>query len=139
MSIKSLFAALALSLTSLAYAEVPSCFHDLERNFFRTDYVNEALSLQGIGQSNWAIINTELRGQIKRVPEMVKQRAKYLSPNPLESPFDPVGAEALLDGVLLDVLAETLQIFQITNRSRAEEMYAYIKEKQIDRFHHCFR
>lgn len=120
-------------------AEAPSCFKEIERDFFRTDYVYEALSLQGVGQSNWAIINAELRSRAKLIPEIVEGRAQQMIPNPLAFPFDPEGAEALLSRVFIDVLNDTLRVFNIDNRNKAEEMYRYIRDKQVDRFNRCFQ
>lgn len=128
----------SFSFTSNLSAEVPACFSQLERDFFRPDIVSEALSIQSIGQSNWAIINSELRERAKKVPEMVKERARKLIPNPLAYPYDPAGAQALLEEVLQQVLAETLSLFQIYNRAQIGEIYGYIKQKQIDRFNRCF-
>ena len=127
---------MAFSLHS--FAEIPACFKQIERDFFRADIVSEALSIQNVGQSNWAIINYELQKRAAKVPERVQERANNLIPNPLNDPYDPVGAQALLEEVLQQVLAETLSLFHIDNRAKIGEIYGFIKAKQIDLFNRCF-
>jgi hypothetical protein len=130
--------ALGLLVTAeIAVADVPACYRDLELNFFRPNLVNETLSMHAISQSNWALINEELRRHTRRVPEMVRARAKQMNPNPLGSPFDSEIALQLLQQVLLEVFSETLSLFHITNQSKVEEMFQYIREQQIERLTSC--
>lgn len=130
------FAALCGGILSL-HGEVPSCFRQIERDFFRADIVSQALSIQNVAQSNWAIINYELELRAAQVPQRVRSRANHLIPNPLE-PYDPIAAQALLEEVLQQVLAETLVLFHIDSRAKIGEIYGYIKDKQIDKFNRCF-
>jgi len=130
--------ALLFFVAAAAHAEAPPCYKDLELNFFRTDLVNEALSLHKIPQSNWNLINYELKNRVKRVPEMIKQRAKKMDPNPLATPFLPELAQQLLDSVLIDIFQETLSVFHLNNTEQTKEMYNYIREKQKQRMISCF-
>ena len=129
---------LILSFPLAATAEIPACYKDLELNFFKVNLLNEALSLHAVSQSNWSLINMELQRNIKRVPEIVRQRAKGMDPNPFEIPFQSHAAAELLRQVLLEVFSETLAIFHITNQSNIEEMFQYIRERQSQRLVACF-
>jgi len=126
-----------LATAEIAVAEVPACYRDLELNFFRANLVNETLSMHSISQSNWNLINQELQRNVRRVPEIVRARAKQMIPNPLDTPFDREIALQLLQEVLLEVFSETLSLFQITNQNKVEEMFQYIREQQIERLTHC--
>ncbi|HEV8052578.1 MAG TPA: hypothetical protein VGP47_08785 [Parachlamydiaceae bacterium] len=130
--------ALFLSCPVIASAETPPCYKQLEVNFFNSTFVNEALSLHSVSQSNWALINTELQNNLKQVPEMVKERAKKMDPNPFGTPFQPQEASKLLRRVLLEVFSATLANFQITNQGKVEEMFRYIRERQSQRLLSCF-
>lgn len=129
---------LAFSCPVIAIADAPPCYKDLEVNFFNPTLVNEALSLHSISQSNWTLINTELQNNLKRVPELVKERAKKMNPNPFGNPFQPQEASKLLREVLLEVFSETLAGFQITNQGKVQEMFRYIRERQSQRLLSCF-
>lgn len=136
--IKSLYMTLvSFCLAGALHGEVPACFKQIEKDFYRTDLVTEALSIQNVNQTNWAIINYELQKKASTVSQRIRDRSKQLIPNPLE-PYESEGAKALLEEVLQQVLAETLSLFRIDNRAKIGEIYGYIKEKQIDRFNRCF-
>lgn len=126
-----------LVTAEIVVAEVPACYRDLELNFFKPNIVNETLSMHAISQSNWNLINQELRRNVRLVPEIVRARAKRMDPNPLGTPFEPEAALQLLQQVLLEVFSETLFLFHITNQSKIEEMFQYIREQQIERFTAC--
>lgn len=126
-----------LATAEIAIAEIPACYRDLELNFFRPNIVNETLSMHSISQSNWNLINQELSRRVRRVPEIVRVRAQHMDPNPLGTPFDSEAALQLLQQVLLEVFSETLSVFHITNQSKVEEMFQYIREQQIERFTSC--
>jgi hypothetical protein len=135
----SIFRLMVLGLMSLpffSFGQMPSCYRDLETNFFKPNLVNETLSLHSISQSNWALINEELQRNVLQVPRMVRERASHMHPNPFE-PFQPQAASALLRTVLLEVLSNSLAVFHITNQNQIEEMYQYIRERQSQLFLSC--
>lgn len=129
--------ALALTAVPILSADVPPCYRDLEVNFFDPNIVNEAFSLHAISQSNWNLINTELQRNMKQVPELIRERAKQIDPNPFESPFQPEAASELLQQALLEVFSKTLSIFHITNQYNIEEMFNYIRKRQRARLTAC--
>lgn len=127
-----------LSAPMTTDAEIPACYKDLELNFFRSNLVNEALSLHAVSQSNWSLINQELQRNLKRVPELIRERAKKMDPNPFGPPFQPREASELLQKVLLEVFSDTLSVFHITNQGKIEEMFQYLRERQSQRLVSCF-
>lgn len=129
---------LSISLPFLSYGETPFCYKELERNFFKPALVDEALSLHSVPQSNWSLINNELQRNVKRVPELVKERAKRMDPNPFGTPFQPQAASEVLRGALLEVFSSTLALFHITNQNNINEMFQYIRERQSQFLLACF-
>ena len=129
---------LATLMPVFAPCEMPPCYRDLEVNFFNPTLVNEALSLHSVFQSSWSLINYELQKNVRRVPELVKARAREMERNPFEPTFQPQEASALLRQVLFDVFSQTLAEFNITNQNNVDEMFQYIRERQSHRFLACF-
>lgn len=136
---KTLMLILLASINSIAAnADAPPCYKNIESNFFRPELVSEALSLHSVPQSNWALINTELQHELKRVPMMVKERANKMQPNPFGTPFQPQAAVEVLRQVLFEVFSSTLTTFNITNQQKIEEMFQYIRQRQSQRMLSCF-
>jgi hypothetical protein len=135
---QTVFIFIAVTAFSAMFAEVPPCFRDLENNFFRPNLVNEALSMHSVFQSTWTPINQQLSRNARRAPEIIRARAKQMDPNPLGTPFLPKEASWLLQQVLLEIFSETLTPFHVVSPGKIEEMFQYIREKQIQRFHACF-
>ena len=128
----------AISAFAAANAEIPPCYRDLERNFFRTDLLNETLSMHSVYQSSWSLIGAALQRNMKNVPELIRERAKKMDPNPFAPVFHSKEAAYLLRQVLFEVFSLTLAQFQITNQDKAMEMFQYILNKQSQRFMSCF-
>lgn len=121
-----------------AYAEAPACLDEIARHFFSADIVSEALSMHGVGQANWILIERELSAGASAVPAIVRDRARQLIPNPLDPPYDLVRTRALLEQALLDVMLSTLYTYHVTNPAKVEDMYRYIRDKQEAKFNQCF-
>lgn len=119
-------------------ADVPSCVRDLELNFFPQTLVNEALSLHGISQSNWTVINYELGKRIKKVPQIVTKNAGLMIPNPIGPPYQPLILQQIVEAALLEVFKETMSLFRIYTDNQVAEMFAYIRNKQKLRLIGCF-
>lgn len=133
-----LLASLLLLSPMDVFSETPLCYKNIEANFFKPEFVDEALSLHSVPQSNWTLINNELREKMVRVPELVREKAKKMNPNPFGMPFQPQEASEVLRQALFAVFAETLADFHITNRGKAEEMFQYIRQRQGLRLLACF-
>lgn len=126
-----------LTLPFFSDGQIPFCYREFETNFFKPNLVNEALSLQAVPQSNWILINEELRKNMREVPRLVREKAGHMEPNPF-SPFRPHAASALLRSVLFDVFSSTLAVFHITNQNKVDEMFKYIRERQSQYILSCF-
>lgn len=133
-----LLAVVAFTSPLAAQAGAPPCYKNIEANFFRPEHVSEALSLHSVSQSNWSLINAELQQQMKRVPNMVRERADRMDPNPFGAPFQPQAAVEILRQVLLEVFSGTLALFNINNQQKIEEMFQYIRQRQGQRMLACF-
>lgn len=120
------------------YSVESSCYREIEKDFFRKDYVDEALSLHNVSQSAWTYIHQSLQESMKKVPGIVRKRAAKMDPNPFDFPFRPDVASELLRQALFEVFSTTLAPFGITNSSDLKDMFTYIRDKQSKRLIACF-
>lgn len=120
------------------YSSEPACVRELEEVFFNPYYVSQALSLHDVSQSAWAEVNRVLKQKAQNVPALVREKAKAMDPNPFDVPYDPDGASKVLKEVLYGVFAETLTQFNITDPYEVKEMFAYLLERQADKWTSCF-
>lgn len=137
---------LTLPLSLIAFDDQPSCFVDLQSNFFRPDLVMEALSYHSVHeiyQSQWTIVAQKLRDRSRDVPRLMRERSDFLElnqlRNPLQYPFDPVGADKLLRPILLEILSNVLKESNLYNVSAIQDIFAYIYNRQIDLIRACYR
>ncbi len=120
------------------FAEPPSCYAQLEREFFNPVYVNQALSMHNISQSAWPEVNRILKENSAVIPARTRALASKQRPNPFNPPFDGEAAAKILTRVQLEVLSKTLVRFQIQNPYVVQQIYGYIKEQQQERWNTCF-
>lgn len=131
-------AALAAFPLSLQ-AEMPSCYRQIEQNFFNPIFVSQALSLHfTIFQSSWSEISRKVRQNATQVPRIVRERAEKMHPNPHNVPIDYYESAKLLREVLLEVLTATLVEFQITNPNQINQIFDFVREKQQPQLDACF-
>lgn len=132
---------MASALSGVFNDESP-CFKDLQTHFFRPDLVMEALSLHEVYQSQWQPIVQKLQDSSKDVPQLLKLKAENLElsgqRNPLLSPFDPEGADKLLNEILMQVFTNVLRESNVLLESDIKDMYVYIRNKQTDRLKACY-
>lgn len=145
MSMKFFICAFVLTLTTglFAFDASPRCFKDLSVNFFQTGIVSQALSMHKVDQSVWTPIVQQLQEVSKKVPDMVKKRARAMSPNPLEPVFIPEAAYSILTDVLFEVFSGVLISYNAyqdirINGDDIKNMFDYIMSKQTSRFENCF-
>lgn len=119
---------------------VPACYTRIESSFFRSDLLSEALAFHGtsIPQSAWVPVKQEIALRARNVPKLVKELAAQRRPNPFEPPFDPAGAEEVLQIALKQTIAEALIKFNITNPGQVIEIFRYLQERQINLWNDCF-
>ena len=125
-------------LPSLLAGEASVCYKDIEKDFFREVFVNQALSIHNVSQSTWRAINVKLQENARHVPELVKQRAAAMRRDPFKTPFQADVAGELLNHVLFEVFSSTLAQFNVTNASDVSQMFRYLRERQQARLVTCF-
>jgi len=117
----------------------PSCFRQLQVHFFDDEAaVKQALNMNGIPESSWASVVTELKRREKEVPAIVKERAVKMRPNPLYRPYDAEAAEAILEAVLYEIFYETVKPYDIKGVANLKQAFGYIKRKRIADWEACF-
>ena len=130
---------LGLMLPLCVGAETPRCYAKLESSFFNPYYLTQALSLnRNIFQSSWSTINQTVQIKAQRVPQMVRDRAERMNPNPFGNPYHPKEAGELLEQVLINVLAESLALFGITNPHDVKVVFDFVLEQQRAEWIVCF-
>lgn len=129
---------LVLSPFVPAYGAAPECFKNIERSFFDSNHVLEALSLHGVLRGQWLPITDDLQARQTEFSKMVEQRASTMSPNPLDSPFDTPRAAAVLMEVLYEVFSQVLHEHYVYNESDIREMFYFIRSKHIVQLKACF-
>lgn len=120
-----------------AYDDSPSCFKDLQTNFFSYDAVAQALSMHYTQQGQWQLYYTAIKDRAKYVPDILKARAAKMDPNPLEHPFQAKAAEELLEQVLYDVFYDAMIYNGYTNQSSIRDMFHYIRQQNAYRIQQC--
>lgn len=128
-----------ISISQKVVAEIPSCFFQIEQEFFNPTYVTQAISSnRRIAQSSWSVINQQLQKNVQSIPSIVSQRAEKMHPNPLSPRFLPLEAEKLLNDVQFEVLARTLLPFQVTNPHEIRDILNYLRSKMAKKWSSCF-
>jgi hypothetical protein len=133
-------ASLLLPLTPLsAYDDSPACFKEFETNFFPYDLLSEALSMSGIGQSQWTLIYQELKGRSGRIVDEIQSQARQMHPNPLDNPFNPEQAEKILLNVLYAEFDDVMRLFSIgvPNPLLIRSTFDYIRSRQARKLKAC--
>lgn len=133
-----LFLVLLISAPLSIFAAESACYLNIERNFFNENVVNQALASRNISQSNWTLINQYLRANSKEIPQIVRERAKKLNPNPFDTPFRPIVAAEILKQVQFEVFASTLAMFKIYNPTDVQDMFLYIRKSHAADLEKCF-
>lgn len=133
-----IFSVLWMLLCPALRADIPACYHDIERNFFRPEWVGQALSFHNVSQSAWREINRKLQHNVTQVPRIVRELASKVQPNPFYYPYDLEMVEVILKQALLEVLTKTLIEFNIRNPNMVSEIFNYIMEQQKAQWEGCF-
>ncbi|MGA8164706.1 MAG: hypothetical protein WB791_06750 [Waddliaceae bacterium] len=121
-----------------AYDGSPRCFRELQRNFFQPSTVSLALSFyRNIPQPQWLIISRALQARNGTIPQLMRDQARRLRPNPLEDPFDPVGAEDLFRQVLWTIFADVMIQNGVSRPSQIEGAFNSIWRKESGRIADC--
>lgn len=134
-----------LSLISCleAYDASPRCYKDLELNFFQPSLVTQALSLHHVDQAIWTPILHLLQENSKKVPSMVRLKAKNLRPNPFAPVFIAEDVKLILMETLYEVFFSSVSSYNFyqnlhINADDIRAMFQYITDKQERRINNCF-
>lgn len=139
---KFFFLAMILTHTYLG-AQLPSCFNNVEREFFSYPVVAQAFSNNNIQQAYWPVLYQQLQQNAGYVPAIVEQTAQRMNPNPL-NPFQPLAAADLLKTVLFRIFHDTMIVNQsidtnrIIHESDINQMFRFIRAKQNRLLTTCF-
>jgi|GEM_PF-1652504 len=125
-----------------AYDASPSCYKDLQLNFFQTSIVSQALSLHRVDQSSWTPIVKLLQESSKNIPSIIKAKAQNSRPNPLDPIFIPDVAREILEETLYEVFSGVLISYNpyqqiLINSADIEDMFGFIMSKQQQKFDSC--
>jgi hypothetical protein len=135
---KSFVFGIATLLPCWAFSAEPFCMKSLEKDFFRDEYVSQALSLHNVPQGAWMEINRILQYNMRGVPQLIRKRAEKMSPNPLGTPFQWHTSAELMQQVLFEVFFSTLIEFDVIDPGKIREMFNYVREQQMARLVACF-
>lgn len=126
-----------------SYDASPKCYRDLELNFFQPALVSQALSLHHVDQSSWTPILRNLKENSRKVPAIIRSKAKNYRPSPFEPVFIPEVVKLLMDETLFEVFSVSVTSYNSYQDLRINgedilRMFQYISEKQEDKINRCF-
>lgn len=134
---------LLLTFTRLyGFNDEPGCFRELQTTFFQTDLVQQALSLNAIDMNTWPLITQELQRRSQTIPSILRERTRFMRPDPLDYPFDPIGAGEILRQILFQMFTDVFHDFRtssglIVNDYDIQNMFNFIRYRQRDRITQC--
>jgi hypothetical protein len=135
---KRLFMILLFPWAAFGFNDAPSCLYYLETQFFPHAIVQQSFDLFYIFQSQWGLILIDLDAEVKKVPQLVKDRAKSMKPNPLEHPFDPEKTKEILLAVEFEVFRSVMMHNSLGYKMEAiKGMFDYIVSRQEQRIDAC--
>lgn len=130
-----------IGLLLMSWVAAPRCFYNLEMTFFDREIVMEsmnAFTLSGIYQSQWSLVYVDLMRERTTIPELVKERARKMKPNPLDYPFQAEQAEEILLKALYEVFSKVIRKHSTANDEVIQGMFKYIVERQSKKLEACF-
>lgn len=131
------FILLFFPLVAFGFNDTPSCLRDLQVRFFPSEVVKQSLDLFYVFQSQWDPILTEISRGSQNAPQLLKERAGKLRPNPLEHPFDPEKTKELLLAIEYDIFRNAMIKNYFYNMQAIQGMFDYIVNAQAGRIEAC--
>jgi hypothetical protein len=138
-----LFAGIGLTFSQVQAVDAsPSCYRQLQTDFFGEQQVAQALSLYKVQQTAWRLIFNDLRKAAQGVPALVQARANAKVPNPLAPPFDAGGAIQILQESLFQVFYSTMMRYSSDPHNRINQntingAFRYLWDSQQNRIQQC--
>ena len=114
------------------------CYRELESNFFDENIVSAALSLHKVYQSQWTLINRDLRNRSRNIKQTVKQRARKLERNPFNRPFQLEVATQLLIQAEFEIFSDVMFNYDVRSPGKINDMFLYIRENRLQQMPECF-
>ncbi len=121
-----------------AYDRSPPCYLDLEKSFFRTDWVLQALSMNLVMQGQWDAIAKGVVGQQGGIPAMVRERANRMSPNPFDPKFIPEQVKEIFLEAAFSVFRDVVYSNGYSDPTGIKSMFDYIVARNEIRLNQCF-
>lgn len=126
-NVKILFLSSLFFVTTLsAWDARPSCYKDLERNFFQFKVTSEALALWRVPQGQWDAIVKLAQFKGREAESLIERKARRYSPNPLQNPFQPDVAKDLLKETMFQIFERTVIESGFFDTVSIERMFDYI-------------
>lgn len=107
------------------YDKRPSCYIDLERNFFNMGAVIQAMSMQMVPQGQWDPIVRSLSEAERSLEAMIEDKARRLPKNPFDPEFDPEIAKELLLSSAFDIFSRVVYFNGFTDTVGIRTMFNY--------------
>ncbi len=135
-----LIGCLTLHACVFGYEDIPACYRELETNFFLPALVSQGISLQAgyqQYQNTWPLIIDELQRRSTNIPQIIKDKASRMRPDPLDFPFQADIASELLWSTLYELFASVVSKYNITDVEDIQSIFNYIRRQQEPRLKEC--
>jgi hypothetical protein len=120
-----------------AYDASPKCFKQLQTEFFRESTVELALSIFQTPQSQWILIRKGLKDESRHIPQIMKEQAKKMRPNPLENSFQTESALRLLRKVAWEIFVKVMEKYDGSQKRKWQLIFDYIYETELRHINAC--
>lgn len=128
---------LLVPMSLMGFNDAPSCLYDLQVNFFPPDISRQSFDMFYIFQSHWELILTSLKYEANQVPNLMRERARALKPNPMDYPFDADKTKELLLAVEYEVFHKVLIRNYVYDLQAIRGMFDNIVQHQQKRIDAC--
>lgn len=128
---------LSFAALNLSAEDTPSCFQQLERDFFNRKNVIEALSFARVQQGVWELIANELDQSSGSIHLKLRRRAEELNPDPLEKPFNMEQSKKLLEQVLIAEMKAAFIKYDVYRESDVLVAFNFLKDRQKRKWQQC--
>lgn len=134
---KKFLLTLLIPMSLMGFNDAPSCLYDLQVNFFPPDISRQSFDMFYIFQSHWDLILTSLKHEANQVPQIMRERARALKPNPMEYPFDADKTKELLLAIEYEVFHKVLIRNYVYDLQAIKGMFDNIVQHQQKRIDGC--
>lgn len=132
------FFAIILPAFLMAYDASPPCYKELQLNFFKYEYLGQALGFHYIPQSDWQATYNDLKSASQNIPSQIRAISLRFQRNPLDYPFQTKESAQILYDALFQTFVMVMRRHSFTVESDIENMFRYIARKQAGTLKICF-